>query len=187
MDVESHNFRSGHGMGRQSSMRTDFGQARTEVKPRWEGTISSWQEQKVPHHVKAVLKRLESGATVSAMSEDGVEGGLMVAHEAINSTGRTRLIKRDAVKNLVCNTPKASSVSAGGVERVRYEVEKLIRIWRSWFEGASEDLNNKVLPGAVRHSAWQMTHRHVRSDGKKQIERGCADDHAGVRYQSSPR
>ena len=36
----------------------------------------------------------------------------------------TRLIKRDAVKNPVCNTPKASSVSAGRIERVKYEVEK---------------------------------------------------------------
>ena len=125
----------------------------------------------VPHHVKAVLKRLESGTVLSAMSEDGVESGLMVALEAINSTGRTRLIKGGAVKNPVCNTPKASSVSAGGVERVRYEVEKQIRTWISWFEGASEDLNYKVLPDAVRHSAWQMTQRHVRSDGKKQIER----------------
>ena len=121
----------------------------------------------VPHHVKAVLKRLESGTVFSAMSEDGVESGLMVALQAVNSTGRTRLIKRGAVKNPVCNTPKASSVSAGGVERVRYEVEKQIRTWRSWFEGASEDLNYKVLPDAVRHSAWQITQRHVRSDGKE--------------------
>ena len=32
-------------------------------------------------------------------------------------------------------------------------------------------MNYKVLPDAVRHCAWQMTHRHVRSDGKKRIER----------------
>ena len=32
----------------------------------------------VPQHVKAVLNRLESGAVFSAMSEDGVEGGLVV-------------------------------------------------------------------------------------------------------------
>ena len=76
--------------------------------------------------MKAVLKRLESGAVFSAMSEDGVESGLMVALQAINSTGRTRLIKRGAVKNPVCNTPKASSVSAGGVERVRSDGKKLI-------------------------------------------------------------
>ena len=99
------------------------------------------------------------------------EAVLVVAFEGIKPIGRTRLIKRDAVKNPVCNTSKASSVSAGGVERVRYEVEKQIRTWRSWFEGASEDLNYKVLPDAVRHCAWQMIHRHVRSDGKKQIER----------------
>ena len=37
----------------------------------------------------------------------------------------------------------------------------------------------KVLPDAVLHCAWQMTHRHVRSDRKKQIERirGVEVDH----------
>ena len=43
------------------------------------------------------------------MSEEGVGCGLVVALEAIEPTGRTRLIKRDAVKNPVCNTPKALS------------------------------------------------------------------------------
>ena len=41
------------------------------------------------------------------MSVDGVEGKLVVALEAIKPNGRTRLIKRDAVKNPVCNTAKA--------------------------------------------------------------------------------
>ena len=81
----------------------------------------------IPQHVKAVLNHSESGAVSSAMSEDGVGSGLEVALEAIKAIGRTRLIKRDAVKNPVCNTPKASSVSAGGVVRVRCEVEKQIR------------------------------------------------------------
>ena len=40
-------------------------------------------------------------------------------------------MNRDAVKNPVSNTPKASSVSAGRVERVKYEVKKQIRTWRS--------------------------------------------------------
>ena len=48
----------------------------------------------VPQHVKVVLKRLESGAVFSAMSVDGVEGGLVVALEAIKLTDRTRLIKK---------------------------------------------------------------------------------------------
>ena len=78
------------------------------------------------------------------MSEDGEGSRLVVALEATKPTGRTRLIRRDAVKNPLCNTPKASSVSAGGFERVRYEVEKQIRTWRSWFEGESEDLNFRV-------------------------------------------
>ena len=60
--------------------------------------------------MKAVLNHLDSGAVFSAMSEDGVGSGLVVAFEAIEPTGRTRLIKRDAVKNPVFNTPKASSI-----------------------------------------------------------------------------
>ena len=78
----------------------------------------------IPQLVKAVLNHSETGAVFSAMSEDGDGSGLVVAFEAIKPIGRIRLIKRDAVKNPVCNTPKASSVSAGRVERVRYEVEK---------------------------------------------------------------
>ena len=97
------------------------------------------------------------------MSEDGVGSGVVVAFEAIKPIGRTRLIKRDAVNNPVCN--------AGRVERVRYEVKKQIRTWRPWFKRVSEDLDYKMMPDAVRHYAWQMTHRHLRSDGKKQIER----------------
>ena len=43
-----------------------------------------------PQHAKAVLNCLESGAAFSAMSEDGVEGRLMDALEAIRPTDRTR-------------------------------------------------------------------------------------------------
>ena len=93
----------------------------------------------------------------------------MVALEAIKITDRTRLIKKGAVKNPVCNTPKVSSVIAGGIEQARYEIEKRTRSSRSRFEGVSVDLENKVLP--VRLCACQITHLHVRSDGKKQIER----------------
>ena len=89
----------------------------------------------VPQHVKAVLNRLESGAVFSAMSEDGVEGCLVVALETIKLTDRTRLIKKGAVKNPVCNTPKASSVNAGGIEQATYEVENRTRTLRSRFEG----------------------------------------------------
>ena len=68
---------------------------------------------------------------------------------------------------------------------MRYEVERQIRTWRSWFEGVSEDLNYKVLPDAVRHRAWQMTNRRVRSDGKKQIERlrGRSNRGSGARVR----
>ena len=101
----------------------------------------------IPQHVKAVLNHLESGAVFSAMSEDGVGSGLVFALEAINSNGRTRLIERDAVKNPMCNTSKASSVSTGGIEPAKYEGEKEIRTWRSL----------EVLPDVVRHCAADET------------------------------
>ena len=96
-----------------------------------------------PQHAKAILNCLDfqSGAVFAAME---VKGGdpyaLAVALEAINVTGRTRLIimsdQENAVKNLVgmINTPKGSSASAGGIERVNYEVEKQIKTLRSRFE-----------------------------------------------------
>ena len=107
-DVESHICSSDHEVGRQWTMRTNLRQQRAAV----------------PQHVKAVLHRLESGAVFSAMLEDGVEGGLVVALEAITLTDRTRLVKNGAVKNPVCKTPKESSVNAGGIEQARYAVEK---------------------------------------------------------------
>ena len=64
----------------------------------------------LPQHVKAVLNHSESGAALSAMSEDGVGSGLVVVLEASKPTGRTRLSIRDAVKNPACNTPNASTV-----------------------------------------------------------------------------
>ena len=108
----------------------------------------------VPQHVKAVLNLLGSGAVSSAMSDDGVEGGLVVALEAIKPNDKTRQIQRGAVKNLVCNTPKAPSVNAGGNEQARCEVEKRTRTLRAWFEGVSVDLDYKVLLVAARHCAW---------------------------------
>ena len=77
------------------------------------------------------------------------------------------------------NTPKASSVNAGGIEQASYEVEKQIRTLRSVFEGVSADWGYKVMPVVVRHRAWQITHRHVRPDGKKQIERLRGRPHTG--------
>ena len=58
----------------------------------------------VPPRVKAILKRLESGAVFSAMSEDGVEGGLAVALEAIKLTDRIRLIKKGVQSRIRCAT-----------------------------------------------------------------------------------
>ena len=118
----------------------------------------------VPQQVKVVLNCLESGAAFSAMSEDGVDGRLVDAHEAIRPTDRTRLIKRRVVKNPVCHTPKASSVNAGGNERASYEVEKRTRTMKTWFERVSVDRVCKVLPDTVRNCAWQTTRRPVRPD-----------------------
>ena len=61
-----------------------------------------------PQHVKAVLNRLESEAAFSDMSRNGVEARLVGACEAFRPTDRTRLNEMRAVKNLVCDTPKAS-------------------------------------------------------------------------------
>ena len=114
-----------------------------------------------------------------------------VALEAIKFTGRTRLIimcdEEKAVKNLVdmvrdsrthetavTNTPTGSSASADGIERANCEVEKLTRTLRSRFEenfGECVGLDHKVLPFLVRHSAWQLTHYQVKSDGKTPYER----------------
>ena len=123
--------------------------------------------------------RLETGGVVSAMSVDGVEGELVVAFEAIKPNDRTRPINRGAVKNPVCNTPKAPSVNAGGIEQARYEVEKRTRTLTAWFDGVSLDPDYKVLPVVVRHCAWRITHRRVRSNGKKQTERLRGRPHNG--------
>ena len=88
-----------------------------------------------PQHVKAVLNRLESGAAFSVMSEDAVEARLVGAREAFRPTYRTRLNEMRAVKNPVCNTPKASSANAGRIERASQKVEKRSRTSRPWFEG----------------------------------------------------
>ena len=79
----------------------------------------------------------------------------------------------------MCNTPKAPGVNAGGIKQARYEIEKRTRTSKSWFERASVDLDYKVLPVVMRHCAWQITHRHVRTDTKKQIERPLGRPHSG--------
>ena len=84
----------------------------------------------VPQHVKAVLNRLKSGAAFSVMSDDGVEARLVGAREAFRPADGTRRIETRAVKNPVCNTPKASSVNAGRIERADYEIEKRSRTSR---------------------------------------------------------
>ena len=73
----------------------------------------------VLQYVNAVLNRLESGAAFSVMSGNGVEARLVGAREPFRPTDRTRLTEMRAVKNPVCNTPKASSVNAESSERAR--------------------------------------------------------------------
>ena len=69
--------------------------------------------------MKAVLNRLESGAALPVMSENGAEARLVGACGAFRPTDRTRLIKVRAVRKPVCDTPKASSANAERIERAR--------------------------------------------------------------------
>ena len=82
--------------------------------------------------MKAVLNRLESGAAFSVMLGNGVEARLVGAREAFRPTDRTRLNEMRAVKNPVCDTPKASSANAERIERASQKVEKRSRTSRSW-------------------------------------------------------
>ena len=126
-----------------------------------------------PQHVKAVSNRLGSGAASSVMLEDGVEARLVIARETIAPTDRTRLNEVRAVKNPVCNTPKASSANAGRIERASQKVEKRSRTSRSWFEGVSVEHVCKVMPDTVRECAWQITRRLARPGRMKQTKRPC--------------
>ena len=114
--------------------------------------------------MKAVLNRLESGAAFSVMSEDAVEARLVGAREAFRPTYRTRLNEMRAVKNPVCNTPKASSANAGRIERASQKVEKRSRTSKPWFERVSVERVCKVMPDRVRNCAWQITRRLARQD-----------------------
>ena len=116
MHVRSHNFSPGHGVERQWIKHTDFRQAGTRVKTGEGRIISPRQTRQTHKHVEAVLNRLESGAAISAMSVNRVETRLVGACEAFRPTDRTRLIKMIAVRNTVCDTPKASSDNAERIE-----------------------------------------------------------------------
>ena len=123
-----------------------------------------------PQHVKAVLNRLESEAAFSGMSVNRVEAGLVGACEAFRPTDRTRLNEMRAVKNPVCDTPKASSANAGRIERASQKVEKRSRTSRSWFEGTPVERVCKVMPDTVRNCAWQTSRRFARPGRAKQNE-----------------
>ena len=132
-----------------------------------------------PQHVKVVLNRLESGAAFSVISGNGVEARLVGACEAFRPTDRTRLIKMEAVKNPVCNSPKASSANAERIEQASQKVETRSRTSRSWFEGVSVERFCKVMPHAVRSCAWQITCRLARPRRMKHVERLCGRPHNG--------
>ena len=91
------------------------------------------------------------------MPEDGVEARLVGAREALRPTDRTWLNEMRAVKNLVCNTPKASSANAGRVERANQKVEKRSRTLRSWFEGVPVERVCKVMPDRMRNCVADNT------------------------------
>ena len=116
----------------------------------------------VPLHTKAALNRLELGAAFSVMWEDGVKARLVGAREAFRLIDRTRFIDIRAVKNPMCNTPKAPRCQCWKNRASSSEVERRSRTLRSWFEEVSVDLVCKVLPHTVRNCAWQITHRLVR-------------------------
>ena len=107
------------------------------------------------------------------MSGNRVEARLVGAREALRSTERTRLIEMRAVKNPMCNTPKASSVNAGRIERASQKVEKRFRTSRSWFERVSVERVCKVMPDTLRNCAWQITRRFARPGRVKHVERPC--------------
>ena len=120
-----------------------------------------------PQHAKAVLNRLESETAFSAMSVNRVEARLVGACEAFRPTDRIRLNEMRAVKNTVCDTPKASSANAEGIEQVSQKVEK--RSSRSWFEGISVER----VQSDARHGAELCvadTRRLARPDRAKQNE-----------------
>ena len=123
-----------------------------------------------PQHVKAVLNRLESDAAFSAMAETGVEARLVGACEAFRPTDRTRQKEMRAVKDLVSDTPKASSANAERIERASQKVEKRSRTSRSWFEGISVERVCKVMPDTVCNCAWQTSRRLARPGRAKQNE-----------------
>ena len=125
-----------------------------------------------PQHA-AVLQCLESGAAFPIMSENGAEARLVGACGAYRPTDRTRPIKTRAVRNTVCNTPKASSANAEGIERASHKVEKRSRTSRSWFKGVSVERVCKVMPDRMRNCAWQITRRLARPGRMKHVERPC--------------
>ena len=100
-------------------------------------------------------------------------------HTTFKPTDRTRLNEMRAMKNLVCNTPKASSANAERIEQASQKVEKRSRTSRSWFEGVSVERVCKVMSDTVRKCAWQITRRLARPGRMKQVKRPCGRSHNG--------
>ena len=151
---------------------TDLRQARTRVKTgrRKDHLFLSNAD---PEQVKAVLNRLESGAAFPVMLENGAEARLVGACGAFRPTDRTRLIKMRAVRNPVCDAPKAPSANAERNERASQKVEKRFRTSRSWFEGVSVERVYTVMPDRMRNCAWQITRRLARPGRMKHVESPC--------------
>ena len=84
------------------------------------------------------LESFGVGSSIVSHVGNRVEARLVGACEAIRPTDR--LTEMRAAKNPVCNTPKASSVNAGRIERASQKVERRSRTSRSWLEGVPVDM-----------------------------------------------
>ena len=168
MHVRLHIFSPRHGVERRWIKHTDPQAGTHEGEDRRGKDHLFSSNTTAPQHVKAVLNRLESEAAFSAMVGTGVEARLVGACEAFRPTDRTRLNEMRAVKNTVCDTPKASSANAERIERASQMVEKRSRTSRSWFEGISVERVCKVMPDTVCNCAWQTSRRLARPGRAKQ-------------------
>ena len=134
-----------------------------------------------PQHVKVVSNRLESEAAFSAMSVNRVEARLVCACEAFRPTDRTRLNEMRAVKNTVCNTPKASSVNAGRIEQASQKFEKRSRTLRFFFL-VRRNIGRTCMQSDARHGAELCEADFTPPCEARQSEadRGVASNHGHV-------
>ena len=127
-----HIFNPGHGE-RQWIMQTDLRQPCTRVKPGEREGSSLLVKRDRSTTRESSLESFGVGSSISAPSGNGVGTRLVGGFEPLRTSDKTR--SRREVKTPVCNTPKASSATAGRIERANRKVEEGSRTSRSWFEG----------------------------------------------------